>query len=258
MNYKYLLYEKKGRIAIITMNNERVLNALNTATLHELNDVFEKIDVDDEIAVVLITGAGKAFVAGADIKEMSNMSVDESASFAKTGMAVFMKIERLSKPVIAAVNGFTLGGGLELASACDIRIASTKAIFGQPEVGLGITPGFGGTQRLARIVGIPMAKQMIFTASNVKADRAFEIGLVNELVEPEELMNRAMELAEKISSNGSAAVSYSKEAINFGLQADIQTAMEIEKNIFAKCFATDDQKEGMKAFIEKRKPNFKK
>ena len=258
MEYKYLLFEKKNRVAVITMNNEKVLNALNTATLYELNDVLDKIDSDNEINVAIITGAGKAFVAGADIKEMANMSVDESASFAKTGMTVFMKIERLSKPVIAAVNGFALGGGLELASACDIRIASTKAIFGQPEVGLGITPGFGGTQRLARIVGIPMAKQMIFTATNIKSDRAFQIGLVNEVVEPEELINRAMELAEKISSNGSVAVSYTKEAINFGLQADIQTAMEIEKNIFAKCFATKDQKEGMLAFIEKRKPNFEK
>ena len=172
-------------------------------------------------------------------------------------MDTFMLIEHLSKPVIAAVNGFALGGGCELSMACDIRIASEKAVFGQPEVGLGITPGFGGTQRLARTVGVGIAKEMIYTARNIKADRAYEIGLVNAVVPAEELDEAAMKMARTIASNGAVAVSYSKAAIVDGIQTDIHTGMEIEKSAFGLCFATADQKEGMKAFLEKRKPEFK-
>ena len=185
------------------------------------------------------------------------MNVLEAREFAKAGLDVFRKIESMEKPSIAAVNGFALGGGCELAMACDIRIASTKAKFGQPEVGLGITPGFGGTIRMPRIVGMAKAKELIFTGEIIKADEALKIGLANHLVEPEELMDKALEIANKISKNAQLAVRYSKTAINKNYEVDIDTAIEIEKDLFSLCFASEDQKEGMGAFIEKRKPEFK-
>lgn len=256
MDFQYLIVEKQNAIATVKVNKPKSLNALNTEVLTELNRCFSALETDDEVAVVILTGEGKAFVAGADISEMQPLNAAEAHAFAKLGMDTFMLIERLSKPVIAAVNGFALGGGCELSLACDIRIASEKAVFGQPEVGLGITPGFGGTQRLPRTVGVGIAKELIYTAKNIKADRAYEIGLVNAVVAPEELMNEAMKLAETIASKGSCAVSYAKGAIVDGLQADIQTGMYIEKSAFALCFATEDQKEGMGAFLGKRAPEF--
>lgn len=258
MDYKFILCENKDGIAVVTMNNEKALNALNSDTLRELDDCFTKLDKDETVDVVIITGAGRSFVAGADIKEMSSLSMLEGQEFGKLGLDVFRKIETLSKPVIAAVNGFALGGGCELSMACDFRIASTKALFGQPEVGLGITPGFGGTQRLPRLVGMGMAKQLLYTASNIKADEALRIGLVNKVVEPEELMDEVMKIAQKIKSNAALAVRFCKEAINAGMQTDIDTAAKIEMVQFGRCFATQDQKEGMAAFVEKRDANFKK
>ncbi len=215
------------------------------------------MDKCQETKVIVLTGAGKAFVAGADISEMSPLSAAEGYAFGKLGMDVFMQVERNSKPVIAAVNGFALGGGCELSLSCDIRLASTKAKFGQPEVGLGITPGFGGTQRLIRAVGPGMAKELIYTANIINAEEALRIGLVNHIYEPEELLDQAIKLAKTIASKAKLAVKYAKSAINNGIQADIETGMEIERTSFGLCFATEDQKEGMKAFLEKRNPEFK-
>lgn len=257
MEFKYLIVEREDAIAKVTINKPKSLNALNSELLTELNKCMYHLSIDESVDVVVITGEGKAFVAGADIAEMKDLSATEAHAFAKLGMDTFMLIERMPKPVIAAVNGFALGGGCELSLACDIRIASEKAVFGQPEVGLGITPGFGGTQRLSRIVGLGIAKELIYTANNIKADRAYEIGLANHVVAPEDLMDAAMDMARTIASKGKLAVSYAKGAMADGSQADIHTAMEIEKSAFALCFSTADQEEGMGAFLEKRKPDFK-
>ena len=256
MDFQYLIVEREDAVATVTINKPKSLNALNSDVLTELNRCFQELDGDDEIKVIILTGEGKAFVAGADISEMQPLNAAEAHAFAKLGMDTFMLIEHLSKPVIAAVNGFALGGGCELSLACDIRIASEKAVFGQPEVGLGITPGFGGTQRLPRTVGVGIAKELIYTAKNIKADRAYEIGLVNAVVAPEELMDEAKRMGDTIASKGSKSVSYAKAAIVDGIQADIHTGMDIEKSAFALCFATDDQKEGMAAFLGKRAPEF--
>lgn len=258
MDYKYLLVEDKGDgVKLVTINKEKSLNALNSEVLKELSDCFLKLDKCQETKVIVLTGAGKAFVAGADISEMSPLSAAEGYAFGKLGMDVFMQVERNSKPVIAAVNGFALGGGCELSLSCDIRLASTKAKFGQPEVGLGITPGFGGTQRLIRAVGPGMAKELIYTANIINAEEALRVGLVNHIYEPEELLDQAIKLAKTIASKAKLAVKYAKSAINNGIQADIETGMEIERTSFGLCFATEDQKEGMKAFLEKRNPEFK-
>ena len=257
MEYKYLLTENRDGVLIITINKEKSLNALNSELLSELNSCFTEIQENDNIHVVIITGAGKAFVAGADISEMSTLNAYEGSSFAKKGMDTFLKIEKLNKPVIAAVNGFALGGGCELALSCDIRIASNKAKFGQPEVGLGITPGFGGTQRLPREIGLAKAKELIYTAKIIDANEALKIGLISYVYEAEELLDKAIELANEIKKNAPLAVRYSKAAINTGYETDIDTSMDIEKANFGLCFATSDQKEGMKAFLEKRKAEFK-
>lgn len=257
MEYENLLLKKEGNICILTINRPKALNALNSRVLEELSDAVDQIEKDKDIYVVIITGEGKAFVAGADILEMKDMTSEAARKFAKQGLEVFRKIELMEKPVIAAVNGFALGGGCELAMCCDIRVASEKAKLGQPEVGLGITPGFAGTQRLSRLVGIAKAKELIFTGDMIDAKEAEKIGLVNKVVTHEELMSTAIELAKKIASKGQIAVRYSKIAINRGIETDIETGMEIERNLFSLCFATDDQKEGMTAFIEKRKPEFK-
>lgn len=258
MAYQNILCDVKDQIAIVTMNNEKSLNALNAATVGELDDCFRKLDTDENVDVIIVTGAGRAFIAGADIKEMQNLGMFEAERFAKSGLDLFRFIEKMGKPVIAAINGFALGGGCELSMACDIRIASSKALFGQPEVGLGIIPGFGGTQRLERLVGLGMAKQMILSGENIKANRALEIGLVNEVLEPEKLMDRALEIAKKIASNAQLAVRVAKNAMNTGYQTDIDSSMDIERVQFARCFTTQDQKEGMTAFVEKRAANFKK
>ncbi|MTI68714.1 MAG: short-chain-enoyl-CoA hydratase [Firmicutes bacterium] len=256
MNFENLLLKKEDNIAILSVNRPKALNALNTEVLEELDIAIEKIATDEDIYVVILTGEGKAFVAGADISEMKDKTPKGARQFAKLGIDIFRKLETLEKPVIAAVNGFSLGGGCELAMSCDIRIASEKAKFGQPEVGLGITPGFAGTQRLARLVGPSKAKELIFTADMIDSNEAEKIGLVNKVVKKEDLMDEALNLAKKIASKGQIAVRYSKCAINRGFETDIDTGMAIEKDLFGLCFASDDQKEGMTAFLEKRKPEF--
>ncbi len=257
MDFTKIIFEQKGSVGIVKINYPQALNALNSEVLGELNAIFDQVAADNSIKVVILTGEGKAFVAGADISQMSKLNASEGKAFGEFGASVFRKIELMAKPVIAAVNGFALGGGCELSMCCDIRIASSKAKFGQPEVGLGITPGFSGTQRLPRIVGVGKAKELIYTADIINAQEALRIGLVNQVVEPEELMDTAMAMAEKIASKAVVAVKYSKEAINKGLQTDIDSAIAIEANLFGLCFATEDQKEGMGAFLEKRAPQFK-
>lgn len=257
MEYQKLIIEKQERICMVRINNPEALNALNTKILVELSQAFDEIAADAQTDVVILTGEGRAFVAGADIAEMSVLKADEGKRFGRLGADVFRKIELLDKPVIAAVNGFALGGGCELAMACDIRIASAKAKFGQPEVGLGITPGFSGTQRLPRLVGLGKAKELIYTAAVIHAEEACRIGLVNKVVEPEELMNECLAMASAIVSKAQLAVRYAKEAINRGIETDIETGIDIETGLFGLCFATADQKEGMEAFLWKRKPEFK-
>ena len=246
-------YELKGHVAVITINRPEALNALNLDVLRELDEVVTRAGHDEEVYVLVITGAGKSFVAGADIGQMKDLGPAEAKAFAEHGNAVFMKIESMPKPVIAAVNGFALGGGCELAMACDIRIAGTKAKFGQPEVGLGITPGFGGTQRLPRIVGAARAKGLIFTADTITADFALSIGLVSMVVPDEELMDKALEVANRIAGNAQIAVRQSKLAINCGMQCDIGTGAAFEAQAFALCFSTEDQKDAMNAFVSKSK-----
>lgn len=256
MAYENVLLEKEDRIAILSINRPKALNALNNDTLLEINSAIAEIKADDSIDVVIITGAGKAFVAGADISFMQNLTAMEGRAFGALGQEVFRKIEAIEKPVIAAVNGFALGGGCELAMCCDFRVASTSAKFGQPEVGLGITPGFGGTQRLPRLVGSGMAKQLLYTADIIDAAEALRIGLVNSVVAPEELMEFVKKIAIRIANKAQVAVRLSKVAAGEGLQVDIDRSMTIEADAFGLCFATTDQKEGMAAFVEKRKPQF--
>ncbi|MBR0314021.1 MAG: short-chain-enoyl-CoA hydratase [Bacteroidales bacterium] len=257
MEFKNLIIQREGNIRIVKINNPQSMNALNSEVLSELDQAFYEIGNDPQTNVVILTGEGRAFVAGADISQMSTMNAAQGKDFGVQGSKVFRKIELLPKPVIAAINGFALGGGCELALACDIRIASAKAKIGQPEVGLGITPGFSGTQRLPRIVGEGRAKELIYTAKAITADEAFRIGLVNKVVEPEQLMDEAMALAKTIAKNAPIAVRFSKEAVNRGMQTDIDTAIAIENDLFALCFSTEDQKEGMKAFFEKRSAEWK-
>ena len=238
---------------MITISREKALNALNSQVLEELNEALDAVNLD-EVRCLILTGAGqKSFVAGADIGEMSTLTKAEGEAFGKKGNDVFRKIETFPIPVIAAVNGFALGGGCEISMSCDIRICSDNAVFGQPEVGLGITPGFGGTQRLARLVGPGMAKQMIYTARNIKADEAYRIGLVNAVYPQEELMAAAEKMAAGIAKNAPIAVRNCKKAINEGLDADMDEAIVIEEKLFGDCFESYDQKEGMAAFLEKRK-----
>ena len=249
----FIDYEVDGQVGIITINRPKALNALNSEVLKEIEATFDAIDLDATRAVVL-TGAGdKSFVAGADIGEMSTLTKAEGEAFGKTGNDVFRKIETFPIPVIAAVNGFALGGGCEISMSCDIRICSENAIFGQPEVGLGITPGFGGTQRLARIVGPGKAKQLIYTARNIKAAEAYRIGLVNNVYPIEELIPAAKKLASIIAANAPIAVRNCKKAINDGLQVDMDQAIVVEEKAFGSCFETEDQKAGMGNFLEKDK-----
>lgn len=257
MTWENVILKKEDNIGILSINRPDALNALNSEVLDELNEAIDEVIKDEDIYVLILTGEGRSFVAGADIGEMKDLNPSEARDFAHKGMSVFRKIELMEKPVIAAVNGFALGGGCELSMCCDIRIASDKAKFGQPEVGLGITPGFAGTQRLARLVGLSIAKELIFTTDIIGADEAYRVGLVNKVVSPEELMDSAMEMAKKIASKGQIAVRYSKTAINRGIETDIDTGTAIEKDLFGLCFATEDQKEGMEAFLNKAKPNFK-
>ena len=250
---EFVTYEQEGYVGIITINRPKALNALNSQVLEEIKEAFESVDLNAVRALVL-TGAGeKSFVAGADIGEMSTLTKAEGEAFGKKGNDIFRMIETFPIPVIAAVNGFALGGGCEISMSCDIRICSDNAVFGQPEVGLGITPGFGGTQRLARIVGVGMAKQMIYSAINIKAEEALRIGLVNAVYTQEELLPAAKKLAAKIASNAPIAVRNCKKAINEGLEADMDQAIVIEEKLFGDCFETEDQKAGMANFLEKDK-----
>ena len=249
----FITYEQDGFVGVITINRPKALNALNSDVLKELNACLDGINLETTRALIL-TGAGeKSFVAGADIGEMSTLTKAEGEAFGKIGNDVFRKLETFPIPVIAAINGFALGGGCEISMSCDIRICSENAVFGQPEVGLGITPGFGGTQRLARIIGVGKAKEMIYAATNIKAEEAYRIGLVNAVYPLEELMPAAKKLAGKIAKNAPIAVRACKKAINEGLDAVMDEAIVIEEKLFGSCFETEDQKEGMKAFLEKRK-----
>jgi enoyl-CoA hydratase len=244
--------EVKDKIAVITINRPEALNALNSQVLDDLEAAFDGLDVNAVRAVVL-TGAGeKSFVAGADIGEMSTLTKAEGEAFGKKGNDIFRKIEQFPIPVIAAINGFALGGGCEISMSCDIRICSDNAMFGQPEVGLGITPGFGGTQRLARLIGAGMAKQLIYTAKNIKADEALRIGLVNAVYPQEELLAAAEKMANQIAANAPIAVRACKKAINDGLQTNIDDALVIEEKLFGSCFESYDQREGMANFLRKK------
>lgn len=253
-----LIYEKVNEVGVITMNRPEVLNALNIATLKELDLLLDQIMADTSVKAIVITGSGKkAFVAGADIMEMKDMSALEARNFAGMGQDVFTKLENLPVPVIAAINGFALGGGCELAMACDIRLASKDAKFGQPEVRLGVIPGFDGTQRLPRLVGKGKAKELLFTGEQISADEAFRIGLVNAVCDKEELMSLALDMAQKITSQAPVAVRLCKSAVNEGMDTDLDTATALEREMFALCFSTLDQTEGMQAFVEKRKAAFR-
>jgi enoyl-CoA hydratase len=257
VEYEFLQYAKEDGIGTVTVNRPAALNALNERVCTELNDVFQQIETDPDVRVVIITGSGKAFVAGADVGEMHPQSSVQISNFVAVMRRTGERIYSLSKPVIGAINGFALGGGCELAMCCDLRIASEGARFGQPEMNLGIIPGFGGTQRLARLVGVARAKELIYTGDMIDARTALAMGLVNKVVPPENLMSEARTLAQKMLSKSSVALSLAKKAINGGLEANLATGLDLEGECFALCFATEDQKEGMAAFMEKRKAQFK-
>jgi enoyl-CoA hydratase len=256
MDFKNIVIDKEGAVAIVKMNRPAAMNALNSQTLGELKEAFSGLKDDDAVRVIIITGEGKAFVAGADIAEMKDMTGDQAKEFSEKGQKVFSKIAKMKKPAIAAVNGFALGGGCELAMACDIRIASEKAKLGQPEVNLGVIPGFAGTQRLSRLVGTAKAKELIFTGDMVDAQSALSIGLVNQVVPADQLMNVCMEMANKIASKGPVAVRLAKKVINNGIEEKLDKGSEYETDEFGECFAKGEAKEGMTAFLEKRKPNW--
>jgi len=257
MAYETLLFEVKEGIAYVTINRPKVLNALNDQVISELEQVFTSIKEDDQVKAVILTGAGeKAFVAGADITQLVDLNTLQGKNFARKGQEVFCLIESLGKPVIAAVNGFALGGGCELAMSCTLRIASTKAKLGQPEVNLGIIPGYGGTQRLSRLVGKGRAMELLITGRMVDAQEAYQMGLVNKVVEPEELMEEAEKLAKTIMSKGPIAVKLAMEAVNRGLEVSLEEGLRIEADLFGLSCSTEDKVEGTKAFLEKRKPSF--
>lgn len=257
-NYEYVKYEKKNNIAFVTINRPDALNALNQNVLKDIKSAFEDMKNDDEVKVIIITGEGRAFVAGADIAQMRDQSTLEGREFIVFGQSVMNMIESFKKPVIAAVNGFALGGGCELSMAADIRIASTKAKFGQPEVSLGIIPGFGGTQRLSRLVGKGMAKYLIYTGDIIDATEALRIGLVEKVVEPEKLIEECEIIANKIVVKAPIAIEMAKLSINNGLDMNLNQGINYEAELFATCFGTEDKIEGMTAFLEKRPAIFKK
>ncbi len=257
MEYKNIIFSVENGVALLTINRPKALNALNQATVAEMSACVDEVAVNPDVKVLVITGSGeKSFVAGADIVEMATKNPIEGRVWGQFGQDVFTKIENLPQPVIAAINGFALGGGCELSCACDFRYAAENAKFGQPEVGLGITPGFGGTQRLTRVVGRGYAKELIYTGGMIDAQEAHRIGLVNKVVPQSELMATVMKTAKKIASNATVAVQLSKAAINRGINCDVVTGIAYEAEVFGLCFATADQKEGMAAFCEKRKPAF--
>ncbi len=249
----YVELTKQGHVGILTMNRPEALNALSNAVFQDLIKALDEVDRDDDIYVFVITGAGRAFIAGADISEMTTMNVAQGKALGDLGNSVYLRIEQMTKPSIAAINGFALGGGCELSLACDMRIASEKAKFGLPEVSLGVMPGFGGSQRLPRTVGIGNAMEIILTGKTIDAQEAKEIGLVNRVVSADALLDDALALANAIASQAQMSVRASKQAIRRGMQCDINTAATYEALSFATLFNTEDQKDAMKAFMEKRK-----
>ena len=251
--YQTIRYEKQDQIAIVTIDRPEALNALNGTVITELELVVAALENDRDVRCMILTGEGRSFVAGADIGEQYPLNLDGGRRWGQRGSALLRRIEKLEFPTIAAVNGFALGGGCELALSCDIILASEKAKFGQPEVGLGITPGFSGTQRLPRRVGIAKAKELIFSGKVIGAAEAEKIGLVNAVYAPEELIPGAIAMAKSFTANAPIAVKYSKACIDRGMQMDIDDGIALENELFAMCFATADQKEGMSAFVEKRK-----
>ncbi|MCO1599889.1 short-chain-enoyl-CoA hydratase [Desulfosporosinus nitroreducens] len=258
MEYNNLILKQKGAVAILTINRPKALNALNEDTLMELSSVLDELEKNSSVKVVILTGSGeKAFVAGADIAQMKELNALEGRRFAQLGQTTFRKLELLSQPVIAAVNGFALGGGCELAMACDIRLASETAKFGQPEVTLGITAGFAGTQRLPRLVGAGRASELLFTGDIIDAQEAYRIGLVNHVYPLETLIEEALKLANRIAGRAPAAVQLSKSAVQRGKNIDIDSGQAYEAEVFGLTFSTLDQKEGCSAFLERRKPDFK-
>jgi enoyl-CoA hydratase len=256
-SYENVRYEVDGFIATVTVAREKALNALNRQTLNEIGWALREADGDARVRVVIMTGAGdKAFVAGADISEMVEQGATEARGFAAAGRAVGDVLESMQKPVIAAVNGFALGGGCELALACDFIYASDKAKFGQPEVNLGVIPGFGGTQRLPRRIGQARAMELILTGDLIGAEEALRVGLVNKIVPAAELMNEAKKCAEKIASKGPLAIAYARRAVRKGAELNLPAGNDLEAELFALLFATQDQKEGMRAFLAKRPAKF--
>ncbi|MCP4671049.1 MAG: enoyl-CoA hydratase/isomerase family protein [Desulfobacula sp.] len=258
MSFENIILETKDNIATVFFNRPKALNALNNALFDELDIALDQINANKNIQVLILTGKGdKAFVAGADIAELVKMDPLQAKYFSRKGQKVFSKLEEMSIPTIAAVNGFALGGGLEAAMGCDFIYASEKALFGLPEINLGLIPGFGGTQRLARRVGINRAKELVFTGKNINAQTAFDCGIVNKICKPEELMEDVLKTANLIASKGKVALRSAKEAIQNGLNTDIETGCKIENDIFGLTMVSEDAKEGTTAFLEKRKPEFK-
>ncbi len=256
MEYRNILVEKEEGIALIKINRPKALNAINREVLNELINVFQELGEDESIKVIILSGEGKAFVAGADIKEMINMSPTEARKFSETGHTLMGIMEKLGKPIIAAVNGFALGGGMEIAMACDFILASENAKLGQPEINLGVIPGFGGTQRLSRLVGKARAKELIFTGEMISAQEAKELGIVNKVFPSEEFLTEVKKVAAQIASKGALSLSLAKTAIDSGYNVDLASGCRIEQDLFGLCFSHSDQKEGMSAFLEKRKPKF--
>jgi enoyl-CoA hydratase len=256
MDYNILRMNFADGIAVITITRPDVLNALNSDVFAVLNDILDQLGKQRELKVIVITGEGKGFVAGADIAEMTDMTNNQAYCFSKVGKKTFERLEKIEVPVIAAVNGFALGGGCELAIACDFRIAAKSARFGQPEMNLGLIPGYGGTQRLSRLIGLGNALYMILTGDMIAAEDAFKMGLVQKVVDDDKLMEEVMKMAKKIASNGSPAVNKAKAIIRKGIEKDFNSACKMETEAFAKLFDYPSSKEGMKAFLEKRKPNW--
>ena len=257
MKYETLKFQVEDGVATITVSRPDVLNALNMKTLGELLEAAGRAREDREVKVLILTGEGRSFVAGADIAEMKDFGSRQGLAFGDLGHSVMLAFESMDKPVIAAVNGFALGGGLELSLACDFIYASSKAKFGQPEVNLGVTPGFGGTQRLARAVGISKARELIFTGEIIGAEEAHSIGLVAKIFEPEELLKGVLEQAKLLAAKAPAAIAMAKRVMNKGVDLSLDAALELEKQAFGSLFGSEDQKEGMSAFLEKRTPDFK-
>jgi enoyl-CoA hydratase len=257
MDYKNILFTVEDGVALLTFNRPKALNAMNSETMCELKDAIGKCQCDAEIKVLVLTGAGdKAFVAGADIAQMQNFRPQETITFMELGHETLRQMETMAKPVIAAVNGFALGGGTEISLACDFRFASEKAVFGQPEILIGIIPGWGGTQRLPRIIGMGRAKELIMGGEQIKAARAYEIGLVNRVYPAEELLPETLKFARKLAALPGFSLKMAKHSINYGYDQSLDAACRLEVECCAQCFSTDDQKEGMTAFLEKRKPVF--